>query len=111
MRIVVLTSAFLLALVQARAIQPWSDGYNISNVAVTAGDDSRPLYLPYPPATDDLYNKCKCKGENFRKAIHSSSADAGKLFNPSRDSSESTHTDICKHSDILYAQKETDIER
>ena len=84
----------LLALASARVAKPWVNDNNVTDITVVA--DERPLPLPYPFATDDFYNKCKCKGENFWRAMHSSSADAGKLFNPVRDSSESTYTDTCK---------------
>ena len=91
MNLFMLVAAFLLALASARVAQPWVGDYN-----VTIAADERPLYLPYPFATDDFYNTCKCKGENFWKAMHSSSADAGKLFKPVRDSSESAFTETCK---------------
>ncbi|KAI8943557.1 hypothetical protein NX059_001554 [Plenodomus lindquistii] len=53
----------------------------------------RPLYLPYPFATDPYYNSCKCKGQAFLHAMQSSDADAGKLFTPARSSASSPHTD------------------
>jgi hypothetical protein len=99
MKLFVLVAALFLALPSARVVQPWSDDYNITNVVVAAGDEpERILYLPYPYATDDFYNECKCKGENFWNAMHSSSADAGNLFKPARSSSESIYTEICKRA-------------
>lgn len=88
MKVTTTLLALLLPMVSARVAQPWVDDYTVSTAA-----DERPLYLPYPFATDDYYTTCKCKGENFWKAMHSTSADAGKLFKPPRDSSESPYTD------------------
>lgn len=94
MKSFVFVVTFLLALANARVAKPWVNDKNVTDVAVVAGERSLPL--PYPFATDEFYNKCKCKGENLRRAMHSSSADASKLFNPVRDSSESTYSDTCK---------------
>ena len=89
MKLSVLAVSSLPALANALVARPPSD----SNFTITTAADERPLYLPYPFATDDYFNTCKCKGENFWKAMHSSSEDAGKLFKPVRDTSESTFTD------------------
>ncbi|KAJ4350676.1 hypothetical protein N0V95_004524 [Ascochyta clinopodiicola] len=89
----VILVSFLLALANARVLQLSSDPYNFTDVAVAAGDEPRPFFLPYPFASDDFYDRCKCKGQNFWRAMHSSSADAGKLFTPVRGSSESVYTD------------------
>lgn len=92
MKTFMLVVAFLLVLTSARVAQPWAGDYNVS----TAADD-RPLPLPYPPAPDNVWNTCKCRGVNFWNAMHSSREDAGKLFKPVRDSSESIFTDTGKN--------------
>lgn len=91
MKLYILVVAYIAALASARVAQPWVGHYNITTAA-----DERPLYLPYPFATDDYYNTCKCKGEHFWTAMHSSSTEAGNLFKPPRDSSESLFTDTSK---------------
>ncbi|KAJ8107617.1 hypothetical protein OPT61_g8742 [Boeremia exigua] len=88
MKLYIILTAYLLTLVSARVARPWVGDLDVSTAA-----DERPLYLPYPYATDDYYITCKCKGENFWKAMHSSAEDAGKLFKPTRESSESIFTD------------------
>jgi len=91
MKLYTLVAAYISALASARVAQPWGGHSN-----VTTATDERPLYLPYPFATEDDYNTCKCKGEHFRKAMQSSSTEAGNLFKPPRDSSESLFTDTSK---------------
>ncbi|KAF3040968.1 hypothetical protein E8E12_009025 [Didymella heteroderae] len=49
--------------------------------------DPQPTYLDlYTNAADGEWEKAKCKGANFLKAMKGSDAEAGKAFNPPRDS-------------------------
>jgi hypothetical protein len=99
MRIIALVAVFQLALVSARVVQPWVDDYNASiasanfstagDVTVAAGPVCR---IPYPAAEPGVWNKNKCRGEKFYDAMHSTKEQAGKLFKPVRDTSESPFT-------------------
>jgi hypothetical protein len=55
--------------------------------------EERPMYVPYPPASNDYWEKVKCKGHAFYQAMHGSDVEAGKLFAPARATAESSFTD------------------
>lgn len=52
-------------------------------------------------AEDEAWNKAKCKGANFVRAMRGSDRDAGQMFNPPRDSAASEH----EKSDFDAAEK------
>jgi hypothetical protein len=74
------------------ASQAWTGG-----IAGTAA-------LP-SPASDELWGKCKCKGEMLTRGMTATDAEAGKLVDPPQDSVQSKFTDFpstsflhCKHT-------------
>jgi hypothetical protein len=101
MKLFLLAVASTFALSSARVTRPWVDGYNASiadsNIS-TAGDHdvttAAVCNIPIPPASDEVWDACRCRGENFWDAMHSSSEGAGKLFRSIRDTSESPFTNI-----------------
>jgi hypothetical protein len=55
--------------------------------------EERPMYVPYPPASNDYWEKVKCHGQAFLSAMHSTDIEAGKLFMPVRQTAASTFSD------------------
>lgn len=70
--------------------------FNGTDTAVAAPPDDSPpppatvpdVSLP-PSAGDDMWENCRCKGENFLKAMRGSDKEAGSLFRPSCDTAAS----------------------
>ncbi|KAF1924504.1 uncharacterized protein M421DRAFT_8806 [Didymella exigua CBS 183.55] len=96
MKISFLIAAFLLALTSARVAQPLLSHSNVSTAGDITTTSGTITPLPYPPTSKNVWNTCKCRGENFWKAMHTVKEGAGKLFNPPRDTSESTFTDTAE---------------
>lgn len=59
---------------------------------VTAGPPAGPTPLP-APASDELWSKCKCKGEMLLRGMAATDAEAGQLLTPPRDSARSEFND------------------
>jgi hypothetical protein len=59
---------------------------------------TRPPKVPYLPlydnANDDAWEKSKCKGANFLRAMRGSDREAGQVFNPPRDSAASEYENL-----------------
>ncbi|KAF3040969.1 hypothetical protein E8E12_009073 [Didymella heteroderae] len=94
MKLSMLVAAFI-AVTVARAAQPFRH-YNISIAGDVAVAVDPVCHVPYPPASDTVWIACKCRGEKFWEAMHSSKEEAGKLFKPIRDTSESPFTNIAE---------------
>jgi hypothetical protein len=90
-----------------RDVTPFSRTFN-NTVALNGFDttgpawaapptEERPMYVPYPPASNDYWEKVKCHGQAFLLAMHGTNVEAGKLFAPARETAESTFSDPGNH--------------
>jgi hypothetical protein len=70
------------------------DGFDATGPAWAAPPtEERPMYVPYPPASSDYWEKVKCHGQAFLSAMHGTDIEAGKLFVPVRQTAASTFSD------------------
>lgn len=69
----------------------------------------REPYLPlFDNANDEVWDRAKCKGANFVRAMRGSDRDAGQVFKPPRDSGASKWENL-DFSMILQQRVRTDI--
>lgn len=57
------------------------------------GSDSGTYLDLYPDANDEEWTKAQCKGANFVRAMRGSDSEAGKIFNPPRDTAASLYNE------------------
>ena len=100
----IVSSALSAVVVSGRVVQPPTSPRDIApftrplnTTAALGGFDAtvpawaapptqeRSMYVPYPLASNDYWEKVKCHGQSFLIAMRGTNIEAGRLFAPARE--------------------------